>query len=106
MDACAPRDAPLERMPTDQAPSDVNGPNEPAGVNPSRASLASDDEAVGEELRPAESESPVVRGSRWIDYDTHELLVLISELEDERRWSRLREGFWLAILVHLDCFRR
>ena len=43
----------------------------------------------------------MVRGSRWVDYDTHELLELISELEDERRWARLREGFWLAILVHL-----
>jgi hypothetical protein len=43
----------------------------------------------------------VVRGSRWVDYDTHELLQMISELEDERRWARLREGVWLAILVHL-----
>jgi hypothetical protein len=36
-----------------------------------------------------------------VDYDTHELLEMISELEDERRWARLREGFWLAILFHL-----
>ena len=42
-----------------------------------------------------------MRGSRWIDYDTHELLNMISELEDERRWARLREGIWIAILVHL-----
>jgi hypothetical protein len=35
---------------------------------------------------------PVVRGSRWVDYDTHELLEMISELEDERRWARLREA--------------
>jgi len=42
-----------------------------------------------------------IRGSRWVDYDTHELLEMISELEDERRWSRLREGLWLAILVHV-----
>jgi TonB family protein len=47
------------------------------------------------------SDSPVVRGSRWIDYDTHELLQMLSELEDERRWSRLREGFWLALLLHI-----
>jgi hypothetical protein len=26
---------------------------------------------------------------------------MISELEDERRWARLREGVWIAILVHL-----
>jgi outer membrane biosynthesis protein TonB len=43
----------------------------------------------------------VVRGSRWLDYDTHELLEVISALEDERRWARLREGFWVAILIHL-----
>jgi hypothetical protein len=36
-----------------------------------------------------------------VDYDTHELLTMISELEDERRWARLREGIWIAILVHL-----
>lgn len=53
-----------------------------------------------------ESNQPhlVARGaspSRWVDYDTHELLEMISELEDERRWARLREGIWLAILVHL-----
>jgi outer membrane biosynthesis protein TonB len=42
----------------------------------------------------------VVRGSRWVDYDTHELLEMIGDLEDERRWARLREGVWIAILVH------
>jgi outer membrane biosynthesis protein TonB len=43
----------------------------------------------------------VVRGSRWVDYDTHELLEMIGELEDERRWARLREGIWIAVLLHL-----
>jgi outer membrane biosynthesis protein TonB len=51
-----------------------------------------------------ESASPVVRGSRWVDYDTHELLQLISDMEDERRWARLREGVWIAILVHAALF--
>jgi outer membrane biosynthesis protein TonB len=36
-----------------------------------------------------------------VDYDTHELLEMISELEDERRWARLREGIWIAILIHV-----
>ena len=49
---------------------------------------------------PDGSRSPVVRSSRWIDYDTHELLEMIGELEDERRWARLREGMLWAILVH------
>ena len=88
-------------MPTDNEPSGVNEPNGPAGSKPTRASLAPGVPERGEELRPAVSASPVVRGSRWIDYDTHELLQLITDLEDERRWARLREGFWLAILFHL-----
>jgi hypothetical protein len=44
--------------------------------------------------------SPVVRGSRWLDYDTHELMQIITDLEDERRWARLREGVLWAILLH------
>lgn len=39
--------------------------------------------------------------SRWVDYDTHELLQMISELEDERRWARLREGLLWAVLFHI-----
>jgi TonB family protein len=39
--------------------------------------------------------------SRWVDYDTHELLEMISELEDERRWARLREGVLWALLFHI-----
>jgi len=54
------------------------------------------------ETRPS-GPSPL-RGSRWVDYDTHELLEMIGELEDERRWSRLREGFWLALLFHILLF--
>jgi TonB family protein len=40
-------------------------------------------------------------GSRWVDYNTHELLEMIGELEDERRWARLREGALWAVLVHI-----
>jgi hypothetical protein len=57
-----------------------------------------------EPIRPAEAPSVVVRGSRWVDYDTHELLQMIGELEDERRWARLREGVWIAILFHALLF--
>jgi hypothetical protein len=80
-------------MPTDETPNDGNKPNRPAET--------SSNLAAGGELRLAESVSPVVRGSRWIDYDTHELLEMINDLEDERRWSRFREGVWVAILIHL-----
>ena len=108
-----------ERMPPSETPTNVNEPNSPtdARKQPGRAVLGSPDlhpsdqdpspatQATGEESREPsteiEPESPVVRGSRWVDYDTHELLEMISELEDERRWARLREGFWIAILIHL-----
>jgi TonB family protein len=55
-------------------------------------------------LQPLETPGPAGRSSRWVDYDTHELLQVISDLEDERRWARLREGFWLALLLHAILF--
>jgi len=58
-------------------------------------------QASDPETRERVSDSPAVRGSRWVDYDTHELLEMISDLEDERRWARLREGIWIAVLFHL-----
>jgi outer membrane biosynthesis protein TonB len=85
-------------MPTSETPirlfepepvTEAEGPAEPTA------------RAEAEKLAPSESSSPAVRGSRWIDYDTHELLEMISELEDERRWARLREGVLWAFLVHL-----
>jgi hypothetical protein len=83
-------------MPTEEAPTDVNEAREPAEAT---ADLAAP--GLDEQPAPAAPAVPLVGGSRWVDYDTHELLLLISDLEDERRWARLREGFWLAILIHL-----
>jgi outer membrane biosynthesis protein TonB len=42
--------------------------------------------------------------SRYIDYDTHELLEKISQYEDERRWQRIREGIWISLLAHIVLF--
>ncbi len=84
-------------MPTSQAPPNINEPNEPPQASPE-----SGPQPVAE--TPAALQEPaerVVRGSRWVDYDTHELLQMITELEDERRWARLREGIWIAVLIHL-----
>ncbi len=81
-------------MPITETPTRVDDPNQPASPDPAGA---------GQQVALAEEE-PQPRGratSRWVDYDTHELLEMISELEDERRWARLREGIWLAILVHI-----
>ncbi|MGA2807912.1 MAG: energy transducer TonB [Terracidiphilus sp.] len=88
-------------MPTSEAPTDLNEPNGPPEAGPTGSNQENTPPDSGEDLRSAEPASPVVRGSRWVDYDTHELLQMISELEDERRWARLREGIWIAILLHL-----
>ena len=82
-------------MPSSEAPTSMNEPEQPPETSP-----VPNPESVAA-LREPEPESRTVRGSRWVDYDTHELLEMISELEDERRWARLREGIWIAILFHL-----
>ena len=106
-------------MPTSEAPTKVTDPSSKANAeNGSRLvglglkSEWAERPALDEEAVEARSEagpetesgggvrSPIVRGSRWVDYETHELLETISQLEDERRWARLREGLWLAILLH------
>jgi TonB family protein len=118
-------------MPTSEAPAELNEPKDPAAPDAQTGSSARDTSITGSilgldtfsarDLEPRDSEprdpepqdqaaqvgephdapSSSLRGSRWIDYDTHELLEMISELEDERRWSRLREGALWAVLVHL-----
>lgn len=91
-------------MPTSVVPPSVNEPNDPTGTTPAEAVQQPGTPQPELSAGSPESDrdaSPVVRGSRWVDYDTHELLEMISELEDERRWARLREGIWIAILVHL-----
>ena len=86
-------------MPTSETPTPVNEPNEPTGAGAAPEAVAAT--ATAEEPREAEATPATRSTSRWVDYDTHELLDMISELEDERRWSRLREGIWLAILIHI-----
>jgi hypothetical protein len=92
-------------MPLSEAPNHVTGQDEPPETSPAPEPDTSPDASphsggAGPAPEP-ESGPRVVRGSRWVDYDTHELLEMIGELEDERRWARLREGFWIAILFHL-----
>src|SRR5580658_2429497 len=112
-------------MPTSEAPAEVNEPKGPAEGSPQSGSSAQETSITGSilgldtfsarDLEPREEISPLepgeeaadrapsskARGSRWLDYDTHELLEVISELEDERRWARLREGMLWAVLVHI-----
>jgi len=82
-----------------ETPTPLNDTNQPDGLRtqPDTASATATADVPQESVEPR----PVRSTSRWVDYDTHELLEMISELEDERRWSRLREGIWLAILIHI-----
>ncbi|MGB9409376.1 MAG: hypothetical protein WCA89_17715, partial [Terracidiphilus sp.] len=106
-------------MPISEAPAEVNEPKGPAEPRPQTGSPVRETSISGSilgldtfserdleprDLEPHEPSAPVVSSSRWIDYNTHELLEMIGELEDERRWSRLREGFWLALLIHILFF--
>jgi TonB family protein len=96
-------EAPQDPMPTREAPVDVNPPKGstvPDFETGLETAVAEESPAAPTDGADSASRPPVVRGSRWIDYDTHELLEKIGELEDERRWSRLREGIWLALLIH------
>jgi outer membrane biosynthesis protein TonB len=108
-------------MPTSEAKPTAQEPQEPAESKPKRASTGplnlsfpEDDRPIREEVFASSEDglqadeggqkARIGRGaatSRWVDYDTHELLQMISELEDERRWARLREGIWLALLIHI-----
>ena len=105
-------------MPISPAPAEVNEPKGSPGASiersPQTESSVPETPAPGGflglplnpkgPLETSPSDSRGLRGSRWVDYDTHELLEMIGELEDERRWSRLREGFWLALLIHILFF--
>jgi hypothetical protein len=81
-------------MPTSDAPSNMNEPKGPTGNS-------SDRPEPREEVREPEPKSLAGVTSRWVNYDTYELLQMINDLEDERRWSRFREGVWIAILFHV-----
>ncbi|HTW82256.1 MAG TPA: energy transducer TonB [Terracidiphilus sp.] len=85
-------------MPIRIAPPELNEPESRA--ESANGTAAAEETSASESARP----EPVSNGratTRWIDYDTHELLEMIGELEDERRWARLREGVLWAVLVHI-----
>ncbi len=98
-------------MPPSQTPTDPNL-SEPLPPPPPRGSVALAEERPEEQSRERSEEArgsdpvPVYgrSGSRYLDYDTHELLEKISEYEDERRWQRIREGIWISILAHILFF--
>jgi hypothetical protein len=88
-------------MPTSEAKPTVSESTEASTTPKGRVSNGPLHLALPDDGRQADTVSRGASTSRWVDYDTHELLQMISELEDERRWSRLREGIWLALLIHI-----
>lgn len=86
-------------MPIREAPADVNEPKPPQAST--EEASATGDAAASPARDDRDSRNAPVSSSRWVDYDTHELLSMISELEDERRWARLREGALWAVLLHI-----
>jgi TonB family protein len=51
--------------------------------------------------------APLLHGkktARYASFDTHELVTLIEDLEDDRWKARVREGIWISIIVHLLVF--
>ena len=42
--------------------------------------------------------------ARYEDYEHHELLSVIDDLEDERAKARVREGIWISLLLHIFLF--
>ena len=42
--------------------------------------------------------------ARYEDYEHHELLSVIDDLEDERSKARVREGIWISLLLHIFIF--
>ena len=82
-------------------------PTNPPAPNPDTHRSGS---VAVEEISPTPTESssePSRRGystSRYVDYETHELLEKITQYEDERRWQRIREGIWISIIAHILLF--
>ena len=91
-------------MPTSETPTDLNEPLPPTEASNGLVSGESDSRGSGSRDSDQALRAPISAysgASRWVDYDTHELLSMISELEDERRFARLREGILWAVLFHI-----
>jgi TonB family protein len=98
-------------MPISEPPTEVNEPKGPAESGSQAGSSSQDKPIPGSilgidtinesEAHDREARSALRSSSRWVDYETHELLQIISDLEDERRWARLREGMLWAVLFHI-----
>jgi TonB family protein len=96
-------------MPASQTPTNAPAPASPEPESVATATIPPQpEEPVAPEETATPEDQPAVFGgrssSRYIDWDTHELLEKISEYEDERRWQRIREGIWISIILHILLF--
>jgi outer membrane biosynthesis protein TonB len=101
-------------MPASETPTNPSiteqserAPQLAAVAEPEGASAPEMGEGSGPPPLPPRPESPAPTGrssSRYVDYETHELLEKITQYEDERRWQRIREGIWISILLHILLF--
>lgn len=95
-------------MPASETPTNPSTTEQSERV-PELAAVA-ERESTSALREPESSEAPLPpapmgrSSSRYVDYDTHELLEKISQYEDERRWQRIREGIWISILLHIVLF--
>ena len=97
-------------MPSSETPTNPPHPT-PEAEKPQSASTAvqdyPDSADSGTSVSSGNGRAPLGGGystSRYVDYETHELLEKISQYEDERRWQRIREGIWISIIAHILFF--
>jgi hypothetical protein len=100
-------------MPASETPTNPPIPT-PVADQPEPASPSPQD--IYPDSADAQQSAPVSAGngrippglgystSRYVDYETHELLEKITQYEDERRWQRIREGIWISIIAHILFF--
>jgi hypothetical protein len=95
-------------MPASETPTNpkFSAPEESGSSSPSAVEEVAPPEVSDSPEPAAENDSPRVfrSSSRYLDYDTHELLERINQYEDERRWQRIREGIWISIILHILFF--
>ena len=77
-------------MPTVQTPPEHDAPQPPPESGP-----------ISDADAPRSSRGRSGNGRRYDYYDTHELITLIDQIDDERSRARFREAVYLAIIVWL-----
>jgi hypothetical protein len=91
-------------MPASETPTNPPVPTPVADPPESASTAVLDPESAGSSGNGGKGPGFGYSTSRYVDYDTHELLEKISQYEDERRWQRIREGIWISIIAHILFF--